>query len=46
MRVTIHDINFLSKDHSTKGSKILFISNLEKPACASKQDVLELATLR
>ena len=23
-----------------------FISNLKKPACASKQDVLELATLR
>ena len=26
--------------------KIPFISNLKKPACASKQDVLELATLR
>ena len=25
--------------------KIPFISNLKKPACASKQDVLELATL-
>ena len=27
-------------------SRILFISNLKKPACASKQNVLELATLR
>jgi hypothetical protein len=27
------------------GSKIHFISNLKKPACASKRDVLELATL-
>ena len=26
--------------------KIPFISNLKKPACASKQDVLELATLQ
>ena len=40
------EINFLSKGHSTQGSKIPFISNLKKPACASKQDVLELATLR
>ena len=29
-----------------KGSKIPFISNLKKPACASKWDMLELATLR
>ena len=35
----------LSKGHSTQGSKIPFISNLKKPACASKQDMLELATL-
>ena len=47
MRVTNKKINFLSKGHSTQeGSKIPFISNLKKPACASKQDVLELATLR
>ena len=37
---------FLSKGHSTSGSKISFISNLKKPVCASKRDVLELATLR
>ena len=36
----------MSKGHSTEGSKIPFISNLKKPACASKRDVLELATLR
>ena len=28
-----------------KGLKIPFISNLKKPACASKRNVLELATL-
>ena len=31
---------------SIEASKIPFISNLKKPACASKRDVLELATLR
>ena len=36
----------MSKGHSTQGSKIPFISNLKKLACASKRDVLELATLR
>ena len=36
----------LSKGRSTKGPKISFISNLKKPTCAFKQDVLELATLR
>ena len=29
-----------------KASKIPFINNLKKPACAVKQEVLELATLR
>ena len=28
-----------------KTTKIPFISNLKKPGCASKQDMLELATL-
>ena len=37
---------FFSKGHNTKVSKIPFISNLKKTACASKQDALELATLR
>ena len=46
MRITNQEINFLSKGHSTQGLKIPFISNLKKPACASKRDVLELATLR
>ena len=46
MCVTNYEINFLSKGHSTEGSKIPFISNLKKLACASKRDVLELATLR
>ena len=45
-RITNSEINFLSKGHSTYGSKIPFISNLKKPACASKWDVLEFATLR
>ena len=42
------ETQFLSKGpgHSTQGSKIPFISNMKKPACASKQDVLELATLQ
>ena len=38
--------NFLSKGHSTLGPKISFISNLKKPTCASKRDVLYLAILR
>ena len=46
MHVTNQEISFQSKGHSTKGSKIPFISNLKKPECACKQDVLELATLR
>ena len=36
----------MSKGHSTLGPKIPFISNLKKPTCASKRDVLELAILR
>ena len=36
----------LSKGHSTEGPKIPFISNLKKPTCASKRDVLELEILR
>ena len=43
--VTNKKINFLSKGHSTLGSKIPFISNFERPAYASKQDMLEFATL-
>ena len=31
---------------SFKGSKIPFISNLNKPTCASKQDILELEALQ
>ena len=46
MRFTNYEINFFSKGHSTKGSKIPFISNLRKPTCPYKQDVLEFATLR
>ena len=46
MRVTNKKIKILSKSHCTKGPKIPFISNLKKPTCASKQDVLELAILR
>ena len=42
-RVTNQESNTLTKRHSTKGSKISSISNLKKPACASKRDVLELA---
>ena len=37
MRVTNQKINFLPKGH--------FISNLKKPLCASKRDVLELVTV-
>ena len=44
-RVTNSKINFSPKGHSTYASKIPFIDNLKRPACASKQDVLELATL-
>ena len=44
--VTNQEINFLSKGHSTQGSKKPFISNLKKPACASKWDMLEIATFR
>ena len=32
----------MSKGHSTEGSKIHFKSNQKNPACASKQDMLEL----
>ena len=42
----VTEINFLSKGHSTQGSDIPFMSNLKKPACASKRDLKELATLR
>ena len=45
-RITNSKINFLSKGHSTYASKIPFISNLEMPTCASKWDLLELATLQ
>ena len=31
---------------SLKNPKIFFISNLKEPGCASKQDGLELATIR
>ena len=41
MCVTNYEINFLSKGHSTEGSKIPFISKLKKSACVSKQDVIE-----
>ena len=46
MRVTNQKINFLSKGHSNSGPKIPFISNLKKPTCASKRNMLELAILR
>ena len=36
----------MSKGHSTYTPNFPFISNLKKPACASKQDVLELTTLQ
>ena len=36
----------MSKGHNTYGSKIPFISNLKKLACAPEQDVLKLATLK
>ena len=43
--VTDQTINFSSKTHSMYiRIEIPFISNLKKPACTSKQDVLELAT--
>ena len=48
-RITNHKIIFLSKGHTVhkdQKSPPALISNLKKPACASKQDVLELATLR
>ena len=45
MHVTKLKISFLSKGHSTKGPKIPFISNLKKSACASKRELLELATI-
>ena len=38
-------IKFLPKGHSTKASKIPFIDNLKRPACASNWDMLELTTL-
>ena len=43
--LSIGKINLLSKSHNALGSKFPFISNLKNPACASKHDVLELATL-
>ena len=46
MHVTNSKINFLPKGHSTWASKIPFISNLKRPACASIPDGLELATIR
>ena len=39
----IRKSTILSKGHNTSGLKIPFISNLKKPACASKR---ELVTLR
>ena len=35
-RITYQKINFLKKGHSTQVSKIPSITNLKKPACASK----------
>ena len=35
-----------SNAHYLLGNQLFDKSNLKKPACASKQDVLELATLR
>ena len=34
------------KNQKVTGPKIPIISNLKKPTCASKRDVLELVTLR
>ena len=45
-RVTNSKIKFLPKGHSTNTSKIAFIDNLKRPACASKRNVLELVTLQ
>ena len=39
-------IYFLPKGHSTKASKIPFIDNLKRSACASKRDGLVLPTIR
>ena len=43
--VTNSEILFFPKGHSTKALRTPFISNLKKPACAFKRDVLVLATL-
>ena len=40
------EINFFPKGHSKQTSNFPFIDNLKKPACAFKQDKLELPTLR
>ena len=45
MRVTNSKIKFLTKDQNSYASKIPFIDNLKRLACASKQDLLELAIL-
>ena len=42
----IRKSTFCQKVTSTLASKILFISSLKKPGCDSKQDLLELTTLR
>ena len=46
MALLIKKSTFCQKVTVHKDQKIPFISNLKKPACASKQDVLELMTLR
>ena len=40
----IRKLTFCQKVTVDKDQKIPFISNLKKPTCASKRDVLELAT--
>ena len=42
----INKSTFCQKVTVHKDKKIPFTSNLKKPACASKRDMLELATLR
>ena len=45
MRTTNQKINFLSKGHGKQGPKSPCISNLKKPTCPYKQNMLELAIL-
>ena len=46
MRITYYEINFLPKGAQYIRIKNILHKQSEKPACASKQDVLELATLQ